>query len=261
MDLSVGTGVNGPAGQIVVHCAQSADMAAGDPALEAVLLCLAQHGQEAVNVGVIRLVDVQIQRQAVLGGQGKDLVNATGASKGSVSQWMNGGGAPSSRYISSLAKILKVNENWLLNGGELNTGDSLDLSLPPIKTVPLLSLQQAASWSDYMKNSSITSCVQLVGEIPANTFAVVLESDSMSTSGGGVSIPNGSTVFVDPDRTVQPGNIVLALPKGTTTPVIRKLEIEGPDILLVPTNPRYPSIMLDDLSCILGVCFKIQQNI
>ncbi|MCV5632697.1 hypothetical protein OFN23_31600, partial [Escherichia coli] len=51
------------------------------------------------------------------------------------------------------------------------------------------------------------------------------------------------------------------LPKGTTTPVIRKLEIEGPDILLVPTNPRYPSIMLDDLSCILGVCFKIQQNI
>ncbi|MCZ6953542.1 helix-turn-helix domain-containing protein [Escherichia coli] len=83
--------------------------------------------------------------------KGKDLVNATGASKGSVSQWMNGGGAPSSRYISSLAKILKVNENWLLNGGELNTGDSLDLSLPPIKTVPLLSLQQAASWSDYMK--------------------------------------------------------------------------------------------------------------
>lgn len=176
------------------------------------------------------------QRMHALNLKGKDLVNATGASKGSVSQWMNGGGAPSSRYISSLAKILKVNENWLLNGGELNTGD-------------------------YMKNSSITSCVQLVGEIPANTFAVVLESDSMSTSGGGVSIPNGSTVFVDPDRTVQPGNIVLALPKGTTTPVIRKLEIEGPDILLVPTNPRYPSIMLDDLSCILGVCFKIQQNI
>ena len=163
--------------------------------------------------------------------------------------------------LSFPRKILKVNENWLLNGGELNTGDSLDLSLPPIKTVPLLSLQQAASWSDYMKNSSITSCVQLVGEIPVNTFAVVLESDSMSTSGGGVSIPNGSTVFVDPDRTVQPGNIVLALPKGTTTPVIRKLEIEGPDILLVPTNPRYPSIMLDDLSCILGVCFKIQQDI
>ncbi|EHS1723271.1 helix-turn-helix domain-containing protein, partial [Escherichia coli] len=138
------------------------------------------------------------QRMHALNLKGKDLVNATGASKGSVSQWMNGGGAPSSRYISSLAKILKVNENWLLNGGELNTGDSLDLSLPPIKTVPLLSLQQAASWSDYMKNSSITSCVQLVGEIPANTFAVVLESDSMSTSGGGVSIPNGSTVFVDP---------------------------------------------------------------
>lgn len=201
------------------------------------------------------------QRMHALNLKGKDLVNATGASKGSVSQWMNGGGAPSSRYISSLAKILKVNENWLLNGGELNTGDSLDLSLPPIKTVPLLSLQQAASWSDYMKNSSITSCVQLVGEIPPNTFAVVLESDSMSTSGGGVSIPNGSTVFVDPNRTVQPGNIVLALPKGTTTPVIRKLEIEGPDILLVPTNPRYPSIMLDDLSCILGVCFKIQQDI
>ncbi|WP_436408874.1 S24 family peptidase [Escherichia coli] len=189
--------------------------------------------------------------------KGKDLVNGTGASKGSVSQWMNGGRAPL-RYISSLAKILKVNENWLLNGGELNTGDSLDLSLPPIKTVPLLSLQQAASWSDYMKNSSITSCVQLVGEIPVNTFAVVLESDSMSTSGGGVSIPNGSTVFVDPDRTVQPGNIVLALPKGTTTPVIRKLDRRA-GYSLVPTNPRYPSIMLDDLSCIWAYALKFNK--
>lgn len=201
------------------------------------------------------------QRMHALNLKGKDLVSATGASKGSVSQWMNGGGAPSSRYITSLAKILKVSENWLLNGGVLNLNESLDLSLPPVNSVPLLSLQQAASWSDYMKNTSITSCVQLAGEIPVNTFAVVLKSDSMSASGGGISIPNGSTVFVDPDRTIQHGNIVLALPKETTTPIIRKLEIEGPDILLVPTNQRYPSIMLDDLSCILGVCFKIQQDI
>lgn len=201
------------------------------------------------------------QRMHALNLKGKDLVSATGASKGSVSQWINGGGTPSSRYITSLAKILNVSENWLLNGGVLNISESSDLSLPPVKMVPLLSLQQAASWSDYMKNTLAPSSVQIAGEIPANAFAVVLESDSMSAAGGSVSIPNGSTVFVDPDRTAQHGNIVLALPKGTSIPIIRKLEIEGPDILLVPSNQRYPSIMLDDLSCILGVCFKIQQDI
>nr|EFE2312812.1 LexA family transcriptional regulator [Escherichia coli] len=201
------------------------------------------------------------QRMNALNLKGKHLAIATGASKGSVSQWINGGGTPSARYISSLAKILKVSENWLLNGGVLNISEYSDLTLPPVKRVPLLSLQQAASWSDYMTNTSGLSCVQLAGETSVNTFAVVLESDSMSAAGGSVSIPNGSTVFVDPDRTAQHGNIVLALPKGTTTPVIRKLEIEGPDILLVPSNPRYPSIMLDDISRILGVCFKIQQDI
>ncbi|UZQ09565.1 hypothetical protein OF868_24125 [Escherichia coli] len=46
---------------------------------------------------------------------------------------MNGGGTPSARYISSLAKILKVSENWLLNGGVLNISEYSDLSLPPVK--------------------------------------------------------------------------------------------------------------------------------
>lgn len=43
-------------------------------------------------------------------------------------------------------KNIESKRKLAFNGGELNTGDSLDLSLPPIKTVPLLSLQQAASW-------------------------------------------------------------------------------------------------------------------
>lgn len=51
---------------------------------------------------------------------------------------MNGGGVLFLCYISFLVKILKVNENWFFNGGELNIGDLFDLFLLLIKMVLLL---------------------------------------------------------------------------------------------------------------------------
>lgn len=47
----------------------------------------------------------------------KDLIEATKASKGTVSQWVNGGNEPSAQYIAPLAKVLRVSEQWLLLGG------------------------------------------------------------------------------------------------------------------------------------------------
>ncbi|HGJ5877115.1 MAG TPA: helix-turn-helix domain-containing protein [Arsenophonus sp.] len=38
----------------------------------------------------------------------KDIVKATQASKGAISQWVNGGNKPSADYVTALAHALKV---------------------------------------------------------------------------------------------------------------------------------------------------------
>ena len=66
-----------------------------------------------------------------------DIVNATGASKGTVSKWVSGVNIPKGRYLLDLALFLNTNTSWLLTG-EGNDGETIDGS--DIKAV--------AGWDD-----------------------------------------------------------------------------------------------------------------
>lgn len=56
------------------------------------------------------------QRMKELGLQHKDLVVATGASKGTVTNWINGVNAPTNERLIKLAQALKTTSSWLLTG-------------------------------------------------------------------------------------------------------------------------------------------------
>ena len=56
------------------------------------------------------------QRMFELGLQHKDLVAATGASKGTVTNWISGVNNPTGKRLVLLAQALKTSENWLLTG-------------------------------------------------------------------------------------------------------------------------------------------------
>ncbi|WP_180023391.1 S24 family peptidase [Acinetobacter sp. YH1901134] len=56
------------------------------------------------------------QRMKELGLQHKDLVVATGASKGTVTNWINGVNAPTNERLIKLAQALKTSSSWLLTG-------------------------------------------------------------------------------------------------------------------------------------------------
>ncbi|WP_151767917.1 XRE family transcriptional regulator [Acinetobacter oleivorans] len=47
-----------------------------------------------------------------------DLIEATGAGKGTVSKWISGINTPSVEYMPALAQVLKTTESWLLSGKE-----------------------------------------------------------------------------------------------------------------------------------------------
>ena len=56
------------------------------------------------------------QRMKDLGLQHKDLVAATGASKGTVTNWINGVNNPTGKRLVQLAQALKTTSSWLLTG-------------------------------------------------------------------------------------------------------------------------------------------------
>ena len=56
------------------------------------------------------------QRMRDLGLQHKDLVAATGASKGIVTNWINGVNNPTGKRLVQLAQALKTTSSWLLTG-------------------------------------------------------------------------------------------------------------------------------------------------
>lgn len=72
-------------------------------------------------------------RMKELGLQHKDLVAATGASKGTVTNWINGVNNPTGNRLVQLAQTLNTTSEWLLNGVMTETHESGNIRFAPIE--------------------------------------------------------------------------------------------------------------------------------
>lgn len=203
-------------------------------------------------------VNARIREQMQkLGLKNKDLTEATGATKGTVSQWVNDGNGPSAQFIAPLAKVLGVSEQWLLQGGSNRKG--LTVNTRGLQKIPLLSLRQAGEWSDLM-NQDLThfqDWVTVPEDISPFSFAVQMDNDSMAGTVGDVTIPQGATLIVDPTQEPSAGRIVVALLDDNKTVTIKKLSIDGPNIYLVPLNNNYKAMQIASLQQIIGTCLQM----
>lgn len=195
----------------------------------------------------------------------KNLMDATGASKGTVSQWVNGGTEPSAKYLSSLASVLGVSEGWLLEGGLIEETKGNAYPGPDLyKRVPLISYVQAGCWKEIVEQhfDDLTDWIETTAKVSPFAFSLRVVGDSMSNPNGyGVSLPEGSIVIVDPDVEPINGRIVVARVNGSNEATVKKLTIDGPNMYLMPLNPNYKPIPLDDKCEIVGVCVRVEQNL
>lgn len=65
---------------------------------------------------VLRMQDLKLQH--------KDLVAATGASKGTVTNWISGVNNPTGKRLLALASALQTSPNWLLTGKNEESGNA-----------------------------------------------------------------------------------------------------------------------------------------
>ncbi|WP_337025212.1 LexA family protein [Pantoea anthophila] len=186
----------------------------------------------------------------------RDIVAATGASKSTVSQWVNGGNNPSATHIPKLAKLLNVTETWLINGGNYSQrGRQGESDQRMLQKIPLVSLAQAGDWRNLMnQNPDFTEWTTVTDDVSPHSFSVEMDNDSMA----GI-IPEGAVVIFDPDLTPRSGQIVLA--NVGNTAVIKKLVIDGPSAYLTPVNPSYRTMELDSLSQIVATGVSVQTKL
>lgn len=75
-----------------------------------------------------------LKRMKALDLQHKDLIAATGASKGTVTNWISGVNNPTGNRLLSLAKALGTTPEWLLTGQGSETNDNIQVIEPTIVT-------------------------------------------------------------------------------------------------------------------------------
>ncbi|HGM5299404.1 LexA family protein [Serratia marcescens] len=205
------------------------------------------------------------QRMQALGLRSTHLMDATGASKGTVSQWVNGGTAPSAKFISKLAEVLGVSERWLTEGGLIEESKGNAYPGPDLRRrVPLLSSVQAGSWKEIVEGNlqDVNEWIETTAKVSPYSFSLRVSGDSMDgPPGQGVSIPNGSIVIVDPEVEALNGRIVVARVNGSNEATVKKLAIDGPNIYLMPLNPNFKPIPFDENCVIIGVCVRVEMNL
>ncbi|PHV09782.1 LexA family protein [Chitinimonas sp. BJB300] len=92
--------------------------------------------------------------------------------------------------------------------------------------------------ADYMDES--LSLDELLIAHPAATFMVRVKGDSMQDANMG----EGDYLVVDRSITPQSGDIVIAILDGALT--VKRLKQEGARVYLVPENPAYPVIQMQE---------------
>ncbi|WP_394181467.1 S24 family peptidase [Marinomonas posidonica] len=191
-----------------------------------------------------------------------DLTKMTGATKGSVSQWLNGISSPGGKYIIPLTKALQCDANWLFGGVSAQPHTSShpqqDTSFNPCfisKQVPIISHEQAETWRDFADKASLKDQLEweyAPAAISHQAFWLKVIGDSM-VSPVGHSISESHIILVDPCMQAQNGDLVVAKIDATKEVTFKKLIIDAGQTYLKPLNPNYRPIEVTDKCRVIGV--------
>lgn len=186
----------------------------------------------------------------------KDIAERVGISASAVTQWENDNTGLSAENLLKLSSILKCNPSWLL----LGTGTPEEGVTPSIigfSSVPIISWVQAGDWADnfYESSKGDHEYIDTPLNVSEKAFALVVKGQSMTTTNGDLSIPEGAVVIVEPEYGYLDdinGKIVVAQQKGSSEATIKKLIIDGPNKYLAPLNPQFHPIQINGDCVIAG---------
>lgn len=198
------------------------------------------------------------------------LAKVIGVSRVSVTKWETGVTQPDGENLHVLARVLSCSPEWLLYGkGDITLPD--DTKLKPITTtpynVPVISSVQAGTWTDSctpVRISDVLRWCSTTLNVSDDAFGLDVRGESMTNPHGLPTIPEGSTVIVEPHYgTIDDlsGKIVVAMIEGSSEATVKKLVIDGPNKYLMPLNPNFKPIEINASCRIIGRVVQVTQDL
>ncbi|ENB2050586.1 Cro/Cl family transcriptional regulator [Vibrio fluvialis] len=172
-----------------------------------------------------------------------------------VRKWLVGESIPDTKRLPEIADIVNSTVEELLGGKPSNViSDLIAWESPtPVRTreVPLISWVQAGEFCNSETQVLPLDCETIPcpnKDASSRTFALRVVGDSM-TAPYGRSYPEGTVIFVDPEKVAVPGQRIIAIThKGHTFKELA--ENEFGQQYLKALNPSHPPIFEDDI----GIC-------
>lgn len=187
-----------------------------------------------------------------------------GVSREAISQWESGKTKSiNSERLHKAARTYGVSAEWLASGkGSME--DNVNNVSPAIQqpaTVPLISWVQAGSFSEAIDLHQAGIAEDYVARINGGekVYALMVRGDSMTAPvGSPVSFPEGYIIHVDPDKSANSGDFVIAKINGQDAVTFKQLKY-GDSPYLQPLNPDHKPIFEEFriLGKVIGVSLKL----
>lgn len=226
---------------------------------------------DSSNIGYMKteMNDRIRQRRLQLELAQHQLAKMLGVSRVSVTKWESGAVKPAGENLHQLANALYCTPEWILYGTGGNPQDDTKLKpvTPPMVSVPVISSVQAGSWTDSYASARLSDVIRWCSttvKVSEDAFALDVRGESMTNPAGYPSIPEGSTVIVEPhygSTEELNGKIVVAIVDGSSEATVKKMVVDGPYCYLMPLNPNFKPIQCDDSCRILGRVVQISQDV
>lgn len=183
-----------------------------------------------------------------------ELARRSGLKQGTIAG-LESGKSGRTTSAAELSSALGISMEWLAtgNGGmkenATNWTDNVIPTEPPRMRVPLISWVRAGAFSDIdadCQNDDYDEWVDVQYSKPSSqSFALTVQGDSM-TWGGKPNFPEGTKIIVDPNRSPQVGDYVIAKDVDTQRATFKKLTTDDVNFYLKPLNSSYPTVPVDD---------------
>ncbi|HGN2573043.1 MULTISPECIES: LexA family protein [Providencia] len=191
----------------------------------------------------------------------KELGRYCGVSDVTVGYWERDLNAPRSDALLKLARYFNTTEAYILYGIPSKQTSNIITSA---QKVPILSYVQAGNFTDYAPNQIYDDDLEFIEttlKVSPLSFALRVIGDSMTNPYGLPSIPEGSTVIVDPEAEVVSGKFVVARLQGSDEVTVKRYVVDGPNKFLMPLNPRYDNIPINGNCEIVGLVRGVQYEL
>lgn len=191
----------------------------------------------------------------------KDLGKFCGVSDVTVGYWERDLNIPRSDALMKLARYFNTSEAYILYGISAKNTENI---VTNAQRIPVLSYVQAGNFTEYAPNQMYDEDLEFIEttlKVSPLSFSLRVRGDSMTNPYGLPSIPEGSTVIVDPNVEPASGKFVVARLQGSDEVTVKQYVVDGPNKFLMPLNPRYQNIPINGNCEIVGVVRGVQYEL